>query len=179
MLLLQGDGAGGFTPATGEVPLQQPRGTGTTAAATAFVQSEVPISDFMTADIQLWQTLVAQFRSALHGNSKPDFAVITKASAASRSAGNCPGDTQRPPPPAPLEQPITCRAKINDPDCPPHHPCQSFEGPCCFCAKGPPGGRCPTTCDFPPGPPVPFQAVCNTTTTFTPAVSVFGNTCGD
>jgi hypothetical protein len=183
MLLLQGDGAGGFTPATGEVPLQQPRGTGITAAVTTFVQSQGSIPDFMTADIQLRQTLVAQFRSALHGNSKPDFALITKASAASRNAGNCPGDTRPLPPPAPLPQPVTCPEETDDPDCPPHqpHPCHVFEGPCCFCADRhvPPADRCPTTCDFPAGPPVPFQAVCDTTSTFTPAVSVFGNTCGD
>jgi hypothetical protein len=178
LLLLQGEGNGGFTPATGEAPLEQPRGTGTTEAATTFVQSQGSISGFITAEIQLRQTVVAQFRSALHGNTKPDFAVITKASAASRSAGNCPGDTQHPPAPAPLPRPVTCRTPSSDPDCPPpHHLC--FEGDCCFCTHGPPGARCPTTCDFPPGPPVPFQAVCDTTTTFTPAVSVFGNTCGD
>jgi hypothetical protein len=194
MLLLQGDGAGGFTPVTGEVPLQQPRGTGTSAAVTTFVQSQGSIPGFTAADIKLRQSVVAQFRSALHGNSKPDFAVITKASAASRNGANCPGDTQHPPPPTPLRQPVTC--PIEQPsdnggsfpgECPhePHGICPpgppDFEGPCCFCAESrvPPAKRCPSTCDFPPGPPVPFQAVCTTTTTFTPAVSVFGNTCGD
>lgn len=180
LLLLQGDGTGGFTPATGDVPLQQPRGTATATAGTNFIQSSSAIPGFVTTDISLRQSAVAQFRSSLQGNGKPDFAVITKASAASRTAGNCPGDMQQPPPPAPLPRDPVCPTPSSFNDCPPHQrPC--FEGPCCFCRDNslPARVRCPTTCDTPPGPAVPFQPVCNTTTTYTPAVSVFANTCGD
>jgi hypothetical protein len=179
LLLLQGDGHGGFTPSTGQVPPEPVRGIPTTTVRTTFLQVTGPPVGFFTGDIQVRQTVVAQFRSALHGNSKPDFAFITTASDATRNVGNCPGDTQRPPPPAPLPRPISCPVKVPDPDCPPMHPCFTFEGDCCFCRTGDPGGRCPTTCSIPEGPPVPFTAFCDRTSTFTPALTVFSNTCGD
>ncbi len=183
LLLLQGDGTGGFTPVTGEVPLQQPRGTAAGTRSTIFFQTSDPISTFMNADIQLREVVVAQFRSALHGNSKRDFALITQASESSQDLGNCPGDTRPLPAPTPLPRPQTCPERVKDTDCPPHgpHPCFFFQGPCCFCRSTdiPVGDRCPNSCDFPIGPNVPFQAACDTNTSFTASVSVFGNTCGD
>jgi hypothetical protein len=181
LLLLQGDGAGGFTPSTGQVPLQPVRGIPTTTVRTRFVQMNgTPVGSF-SGDIQVRQTVAAQFRSNLHGNSKPDFAFVTTASEAAQTVGNCPGDTQRPPQPTPLPRPITCPVKVPDPDCPPHspHPCFTFEGDCCFCRTGDPGRQCPTSCSIPEGPPVSFTAFCARTSTFTPALTVFANTCGD
>jgi len=183
LLLLESNGSGGFTPATGQVTLQQPRGIATQTAMTSFIQSPGSFSGFFTSDMHLRQTVVAQFRSALHGNRNPDFALITTASAASRTQGNCPGDNRPLPAPTPTPRPKMCPVRTTDNDCPPHlRPCVSFEGPCCFCndLHIPVGDRCPGTCPgIPEGPPVPFQAICNTTVAFSPAVSVFGNTCGD
>jgi hypothetical protein len=178
LLLLQSDGNGGFTPATGEVPLQLPRGAGTSTSATAFIQSTAPIPASSDGNIQLKQTVVAQFRTSLHGNSKPDFALITRAVETSQNPGNCAGDNTTPPSSRSGPQTPVCRVPSQFNDCPPsQRPC--FEGPCCFCRTGPAKGQCRTTCDLPPGPPIPFQATCKTTSTYTPAISVFGNTCGD
>ncbi len=179
LLQLQGDGAGGFTPATGQVPLQPVRGIPATTFRTTFVQMNgTPVGSF-NGDIQVRQTVVAQFRSALHGNSKPDFAFVTKATEAARTVGNCAGDTQPTPPPAPLRHEPVCPIRTTGPDCPPHLPV-CFDGPCCHCSALtiPVGARCPTTCDF-PEPITPFHAFCDRASTFTPALTVFANTCGD
>jgi hypothetical protein len=172
LLLLQGDGTGGFTPATGEVPLRAVRGVAATTLRTTFSQMNGTPVGSSSGDIQVRQTVAAQFRLNLHGNSKPDFAFVTKATETARTPGNCAGDTQPTPPPAPLRHDEVCPKIVHDPECPPPtHMC--LQGDCCHC-----GGRCPTTCDF-PEPITPFVAFCDRASTFTPALTVFANTCGD
>jgi FG-GAP-like repeat len=186
LLLLQGDGAGGFTPATGEVPLEPVRGVSTTTFTTTVSQmTETPVA-FSNNHIGVRQTLVAQFRSNLHGNGKPDFAFVTKATESARTVGNCPGDTRSLPAPAPLRHVRVCPKKTEDPDTdcpPPQRPCPpivTFTGPCCRCNDRdvPVLNRCPNKCEF-PEPITPFRAFCDQASTFTPALTVFGNTCGD
>jgi hypothetical protein len=182
LLVLQGDGAGGFTPATGQVPLEPVRGVSTTTLRTSFAQMTGTPAGFFNGIIGVRQTVVAQFRSTLHGNSKPDFAFVTKATESARTVGNCPGDTQGLPAPAPLRHARVCPQRIPDVDCPPaRRPCAPvFIGSCCRCNQSniPVGERCPSTCDF-PEPITPFVAFCDQASTFTPALTVFANTCGD
>jgi hypothetical protein len=181
LLLLQGDGAGGFTPSTGQVPLEPVRGVATTTLNTTFVQmTGTPVGSF-SGDIKVRQTVAAQFRSNLHGNSKPDFVFITKATEAAQTVGNCPGDNTPLPPPAKLFHDPVCPTRFDDPmDCPPGHtPC--FGGPCCRCNDRdiPRNAQCPNTCLGFPEPITPFVAFCARASTFTPALTVFANTCGD
>jgi hypothetical protein len=102
------------------------------------------------------------------------------------------------PPPAPLPQPsrppprAVCPARIAgcvvEHGQPPEVCFPDPPRPCCFCkiTTIPPSVRCPNSCPDdprppppPPGPNVPFQAVCDTTTTFSLTLGVFANTCGD
>ena len=182
LLLLQGDGAGGFTPATGEVPLEAIRGTATTTLRTAFIQTSGTPAGSFSADIGVRQTVAAQFHSSLHGNSKPDFAFVTKAIEITGTVGNCPGDNTPLPPPAKVRHQQVCPEQDNDPfDCggPHHTPC--FSGTCCNCNNLhiPLADRCPNSCPDFPEPLVPFAAVCGRTSIFTPVLAVFANTCGD
>ncbi len=175
--LLQTDGNGGLVPSTGLVTPQAPQGTRTSMASeTDFPQQTAPVTPFKTPVIQLKQTVVAQFRSALHGNSLPDFALISQASETDGAVGNCPGDHTPTPPPSPKLHAMVCPTASHDQGCPP----EGCFFPCCRCNSigTPKAGRCPTTCDF-PEPVTPFQPYCKTTMTFTQAISVFGNNCGD
>jgi hypothetical protein len=175
LLVLQGDGSGGFTPATGQVPLKPVRGISTTTLQTKFSQVTCePGYPFgfcdrgvgsITGDIQVRQTVAAQFRSALHGNSKPDFAFVTKATENGTTVGNCAGNTQTPPPRSPLVHAPVCPIRDNE--------------PCCRCDRSRLGGNiCPNSCDF-PEPDTPYSAFCERASTFTPVLTVFANTCGD
>ena len=181
LIILQGDGTGGFRPATGEVPLEPVRGTATTTLKTAFIQTSGTPAGSFSGNINVRQTMVGQFRSSLHGNSKPDFAFVTQAMEVASTVGNCPGDTQPLPAPAKLRHPPVCPMLSSDPeDCPPHHtPC--FSGICCNCNNLhiPLGVRCPNRCPDFQEPVIPFAAVCDRTSTFTPVLTVFTNTCGD
>ena len=181
MLLLQGDGAGGFTPATGEVPLELVRGSPTTVLQSKFIQvTGTPVGS-LTADVPICQTIAAQFRSSLHGDGRPDFAFVTEAREAAQTLGECPGDNTPPPPPRPLRHQAVCPERDTDPaDCGPHHtPC--FTGICCNCndLHIPLVDRCPNSCPDFPQPVVPFTAFCDRMSSFTPVLTVLANTCGD
>ena len=178
LLMLQGDGTGGFTPATAQVPPESIRGTATTTLQTKFLEFTPAAS--LTANMQVLQTVIAQFRSTLHGNGKPDFAFITKATENGRTVGNCPGDTTPLKPQERRPHDKVCPAKITDPaECGgfQHTPC--FQGDCCRCndLDIPKAARC-TSCPF-PDTIVTFAAACDRVSTFTPVLTVFANTCGD
>jgi hypothetical protein len=181
LIMLQGDGTGGFTPATGVVPLEAIRGTATTTLKTTFLQMSGTPAGSSSGDINVLQTVAAPFRSNLHGNSKPDFAFVTSATEVARTVGNCPGDNTPLPAPVKLRHQPVCPDKDTDPeDCGPHHtPC--FTGVCCNCnALGIPlADRCPNSCPDFPQPVVSFAAVCDRSSIFTPVLAVFANTCGD
>jgi hypothetical protein len=182
LLVLQGDGAGGFTPATGEPPLEPVRGSPTTTLQSKFIQvTGTPVGS-LTADAKIRQTAAAQFRSSLHGNGRPDFAFITEAREAAQTLGRCPGDNTATPPPRQLRHEAVCPERDNDPaDCGGLHHTPCFTGICCNCndLHIPLVNRCPNNCPDFPQPVVPFTAFCDRTSSFTPVLTVLANTCGD
>jgi VCBS repeat protein len=159
LALLQGNGEGGFTVATGEVPLRPL----TQLAATSKTEFGLPPAPelFRVNETLFLQGMAAQFRSALHGNRKPDLGFAYAATERSLVSGMCATDPQPFPPPIFHEQvcktthpgTIACREQGKPPDC------------------------SETECHT--RPPTPFQAFCRTVQPFSPALTVYGNTCGD
>jgi hypothetical protein len=182
LLVLQGDGTGKFTPATGEVPLQAVRGTTSDKPLTSITQgfpNGFP-SVGRVVNVDITQTMAAQFHSALHGNSLPDLVVISKVQDSFTNASNCPGDNTGLPRPKIPFPPATCKDKVDCGDDGPKKkkgpPQQCFLGDCCFCNTGPMGGRCPQSCTL---QPMPFKAFCSAFLRYTPAAAVYANTCRD
>jgi hypothetical protein len=173
LAVLQRSFGGSFEVASGEVPLQPVRGNPLPAPGTSDVTQSTPAT-FRDIKIDVQQGIVAQLRSALHGNRKPDLGFIMSIAEKSVLPGLCPDDPEVIPPPAPLRVTI-CPVPDEFQDCPPHlRPC--FTSECCFCNR--PTHGCPSTCNV-PRPLVPFSAFCRRTQVFAPVLTVFGNTCQD
>jgi hypothetical protein len=178
LAFLQQNDAGELSVATGEVRLLPIRGARISAAgATQFSQSSP--TTFRRVDMQVVQGMAAQFRSAMHGNNKPDLGFIITAVEDSFTLGMCPDDFKPLPAAQPLPRPKICPLPLSNEECPPTlRPC--FDSECCFCqTNSHPRGRCPNSCTTPLGPAIPFRAFCKLTQPFGPALTVYGNTCGD
>ena len=180
MTLLKSNGLGGFVVATGEVPLQPIRG-GKLGGSRETVFFQEGTGSFESSQFRVRQGMVAQLRSAQHGNAKPDLAFITIATERTADRGQCPGDALTVPDPRPILG-TQCPILSNDrKECGLRIPC--WVGECCICRRQhqsgqPPGGSCPTSCSN-PGPAVPFHAFCKRMQAYKPALTVYGNTCGD
>src|SRR6202012_3040904 len=101
-----------------------------TKTTTAFAYQAIGTLDFPYAMSQLNRTVGVPFRNALHGNGKPDFAVISRRSETDFAPGNCSGDHTPVPRPAP---PDVCPEKLPNDDCAPTEPRPCFSGICCHC----------------------------------------------
>ncbi|MCI0431156.1 MAG: hypothetical protein L0210_11535 [Rhodospirillales bacterium] len=176
ILQMKGDGQGGFTVANVHMEPSVGRGDASEAQEeTDF--SRTPPPPGVTFERTIIASLSGHFRSALHGNAKPDAAFITSLMVTTVKDGMCPNDPETAPREPTLLPPVTCMTLSEFQDCP-DRPC--FEGPCCRCREGDPHGQCPNFCDVPPPPPPPpVKPFCTIKQAFQPVITVFANTCGD
>ena len=182
---LKGDGAGGYTFATGFTADATPRGDLLAAGEeTDFVQNASSAVG-SKSERTVIAAIAGNFRSALHGNKKPDVAFITRLNTTSVEQEVCANDFE-PQPPQPVVTPRTVCPMVEDPSEPgcdgptpfPH----CFSTGCCRCRdlSVPVGLRCPNSCNVPqPPPPPPPKPICTRTQAFAPVITVFANTCGD
>lgn len=117
------------------------------------------------------QGFVAQFLSELHGNLKPDLALVVQASEQETRAGSCTKDD--PPIAPPLDLPSATGAAAISRMCRNAADALKCDDQVAFCQSRPIGGKCDCECT-PPEPPK--RAVgCRTLTTFEPVIVIEGN----
>jgi hypothetical protein len=173
LVLLEGNGQGGFSVASGEVPLRPfDAEWRNTSSKTEFSIPPLP-QLFDSVDVSVVQGLAATFRSSLHGNGKPDLGFVLTATERSLAADICAADPQPLPPPIP-----------GKPATPDHEVCNEVQLSTFECQEILQPVPCfGTLCEIVPGtpatPPIPFTAFCRTAQSLGPVLTVYGNTCSD